>query len=90
MALRMAIETEHGINLPESYIRIDEQSGGKPGISLRVRFYVSQDKALSGKQWLQEQIISFSPSVEDGSSNFIEQGYEYLKSLPDFSNAIDA
>ena len=32
---------------------------------------------------------SFTPSVDDASTNFIKQGYLYLKTLPEFSGAED-
>jgi len=41
----------------------------------------------------QEKVASairfFTPSVSDGSTNFIQQGYEYLKTLPEFADAVD-
>jgi hypothetical protein len=89
LALIMAVSTNYGIDIPESYVRIDEQSGGKELISLRVRWYFSQDKCEEGCLWLQEEIFTFEPSVIEGADNFIKQGYEHLKTLPDFSIAVD-
>lgn len=89
MALQMSYESIHGLTVPQAYIRIDEQSGGKQNISLRVRFYTTLEAAQTGKQWLEEVIISFEPKTTDGSSNFLEQGYEHLKTLPEFSESVD-
>ena len=89
MALKMNIETGHGITLPDSYVRIDEQSGSKEGISLRVRYYASKVAAENGKQWVQEEILTFVPSVEEDAANFLKQGYEYLKTLEEYTDAID-
>ena len=36
-----------------------------------------------------ERSYSFKPSVVEGSPNFIEQAYLYLKTLPEFSGAED-
>jgi hypothetical protein len=85
----MDYESVHGISVSDAYVRIDEQSGGKLGISLRIRFYASIDAANEGKQWLEERVVSFSPDVSDGAANFLEQGYEYLKTLLEYSQAVD-
>ncbi len=90
MALQKDTETNIGLTLTNAYIRIDEQSGGKDGISLRVRTYVSKEKREIGCTWIDEKIYTFVPLVADDSLNFIKQGYEYLKSLPEFTNALDA
>ncbi|MHA7967690.1 hypothetical protein ACX93W_26610 [Paenibacillus sp. CAU 1782] len=89
MALQLAFESVHGIQLPEAYVRIDELSGGKSGISLRVRYYANIDAANAGKEWIQESIHTFEPSIEEGASNFLEQGYDQLKTLEEFAAAID-
>lgn len=36
-----------------------------------------------------ERSYNFEPSVADGSPNFIKQAYLYLKTLPEFSGAVD-
>lgn len=33
--------------------------------------------------------FTFTPNVADDSANFIKQGYEHLKTLDEFKNAID-
>ncbi|OMF98180.1 hypothetical protein [Paenibacillus sp. FSL R7-0337] len=89
MALVMAITTEHGIELPEAYARIDEQSGNKVEVTMRLRFYASKASAQEGKAWIEEKVISYTPSVDDGADNFIKQGYEYLKTLVEYVAAVD-
>lgn len=86
----MAVTTAHGIDLPQAYIRIDEQSGGKENVTLRVRTYVNAEKCIEGKAWIEEKLHSFTPSVEDSAENFIRQGYEHLKTLEEFTEAVDA
>lgn len=89
MALQKNTETKIGLALTNAYIRIDKQSGTKEQIDLRVRTYVSREAKDNLKQWADESIYSFVPLVDDGSVNFIKQGYEYLKTLPEFLTAID-
>lgn len=89
MALQLSYDTEYGINLNNSYARIEEQSGGKENLYLRLRYYASKEAANAGKRWIEERIFEFVPSVEDSAPNFLKQGYEYLKGLPEFAIAID-
>lgn len=89
MALQMSYESIYGITLPKAYIRIDELSGGKGSLNLRVRSYVDALKCHEGKPWIAEDIHSFSPSVEDTADNFLKQGYEHLKTLPEYADAVD-
>ena len=90
MALQKNISTNVGLTLNDAYIKIDEQSGTKESLNLRVRNYVSKNAREQGRDWVSEAIYTFTPSVEDGSLNFIRQGYEYLKTLPEFEDAVDA
>lgn len=89
MAFVKQITTEHGVTFNKAYIRIESQSGGKDSINLRVRTYCDQQKCEAGFSWITESIHTFEPSVDEGSNNFIKQGYEYLKKLPEFESAID-
>ena len=76
---------EKQVEYPASYAMIQKVIGDKNKISLQVVFYAdnSKEQAIEYKQY------TFIPSVADGSANFIQQGYEYLKTLPEFADAID-
>ena len=76
---------EKQVEYPASYAMIQKVIGDKNKISLQVVFYAdnSKEQAIEYKQY------SFTPSVADGSTNFIQQGYEYLKTLPEFADAVD-
>lgn len=93
MALQMNVESVIGLTLPNAYIKIDFVSGNAASLSLTVSTYVSKtvsDQAKNGeKRWVEQRYIIFIPSVEDGSPNFIKQGYEYLKTLPEYAGATD-
>ena len=69
----------------EAYIKITNVEGNKNKIMLQVCIYKDCNK---------EEIVSikkyaFTPSVAEGSTNFIQQGYEYLKTLPEYAEAVD-
>lgn len=70
--------------LENAYIRIDNLGGNKNKITLDIGIYTQKDgiKIMSDNQ-------EFMPSVFDISTNFIKQGYEYLKTIDKYKNAVD-
>lgn len=88
MALTMDVILQNGLEIPQSYIRVENVGGGKSGAVIEVFYYLSQEKT-DGFAPLERKYYNFVPSVEDNSPNFIKQGYEYLKTLPEFSQATD-
>ena len=88
MALSKTVSTNSGLLVPNAYIRIDEQSGGKNVIDLRVRIYVSKEKREEGAAWVEEKLQSFVPDTSENSSNFIKQGYDFLKTLEEYADSI--
>lgn len=76
---------EKQVEYPSCYAMIKNVSGDKSKIFLHVVFYAdnSKEQAIEYKQY------EFAPSVADGSANFIQQGYEYLKTLTEFADAVD-
>lgn len=89
MALQLEVETTIGVTAEKAYIRIDTLFGSKQALILNVKSYFSQETYESGKEPFESKDYSFTPSVNDGSSNFIKQGYEHLKTLTEFENADD-
>ena len=73
------------VEYPASYVMIKSIRGNKSKISLQVVFYADNSK----EQDIEYKQYTFTPSVADGSTNFIQQGYEYLKTLPEFADAVD-
>jgi hypothetical protein len=78
-----------GIEVESPYARVDSLSGSKYSISISLYYYVSQKAFQSGATNFMQDIFAFQPSVDDGSKNFIKQAYEHIKSLAEFSDAID-
>lgn len=73
---------EKEADFPEAYIFISSVSG-KDKLRLRVKTFTdsSKETELSYKEY-------FFTANMDGP-NFIRQGYEYLKTLPEFAGAAD-
>lgn len=89
MALSKKIILNNGLQVNGAYIRIDTVNGYKGGLDISVNSYISQQAFLDGQGYLEQKIYNFIPSVEDTALNFIKQGYEYLKTLQEYANAID-
>jgi hypothetical protein len=90
MALLKMIETESGLTVENSYMRIEVLSGDKSNITFQLSGYVNQEAYSNGKVQIISKTFNFIPDIADNAPNFIKQGYEYLKTLPEFEGAIDA
>lgn len=89
MGLKKRVELGSGIDLPEAYYRISTVGGDKGNLILTLCLYASQDAFENGRDCLEQKYYEFVPSVEDGAPNYHKQGYEHLKNLTDFQDAID-
>lgn len=89
MALSKNIVLNNGLTVENAYIKIDTVGGYKGGLDISVNSYISKDGFESGKGYLEQKIYNFVPSVEDTSLNFIKQGYEYIKTLDEYKDAVD-
>lgn len=58
-------------------------------MSTMAKVYMSKEANDSGLMPIDEFTITFIPDVSINSLNYHTQSYEYLKSLPQFENAID-
>ncbi len=88
MALSKNIVLGNGLTVDNSYIRIDTISGYKSGLDISVNSYVSRQDFKDGKGYLEQKFYNFVPNVDDNAKNFIKQGYEYLKTLDEYKDAI--
>lgn len=71
--------------IKDAYYKIDNIEGGKEKLTIFVNIYIDNSKEI----FLGSKSYTFIPSVEDNALNFIKQGYEYLKTLEEYKNAID-
>jgi hypothetical protein len=83
MAISKTITTIHGFIAKDAYVRIEEiKIIGKDRIETVARFYLSADKPSFGEQPL-------SCLYDLDGHNPIKQAYQFLKTLPEFSDAVD-
>jgi len=91
MGLIKNIDLENGLPIVQnSYLRIDTVGGNKTQACIGLKAYASQEAYASGKVCIKQYSETFIPLVDDNSYNFIKQGYEYLKTLDEFKDAVDA
>ena len=88
MALKLSIDTDYGITLPESYVKIASLNGTKELINFSVSYYKDTEARNNNKNAIKSNTFSFVPDL-NSESNIFEQGYEHLKTLPEFIAAED-
>lgn len=85
-----SLELSNGLSANNVYVRIDTVNGSKEEITISLNYYVNKDSFTQGKSPLKQYHHSFVPSVGEDSPNFIKQGYEYIKTIPEFAESVDA
>ena len=63
-----------------AYWKIIKLSGSKHAMTIETYAFVNSER-------IKDHVCSFTPSLE--GKNFIAQAYEYLKTLPEFADAVD-
>ena len=86
MALQKTITLENGLTVPNAYIKIFNAGTDKKMTNILVRYYANAENTLH----IYEHGYAFKPDMTDSGENLWKQGYEHLKSLPEFEGAIDA
>ena len=69
---------------PNTYIRVDKIYGSKELLVIHVGYY-NEDR--NPMRYLMTEQFNFVPDLNE--VNFIAQAYNYLKTLPQFSNSVD-
>jgi hypothetical protein len=91
MALSNSIETPFGITLPDAYCRIEHAEIFKNlRAQITVTFYaVKPVVSDDGEQTEAIKSIVYGFPFDLNGENVFRQGYNYLKTLPEFANAVD-
>jgi hypothetical protein len=85
MALKINLQvTPYGqlISLSDVVVKVVGVTGTKEIITATIEF--RKDDAL-----IKNEMVDLPASVADGAENFIKQAYNQLKTLPDYSGAVD-
>lgn len=83
MALEKTVVTLHGFDAAGAYHRVEGTQVGKDTMTFQVRSY----KDNSGLPHFADS--SFSCGYDIQGDNPISQAYKYLKTLPEFADALD-
>ena len=70
------------IDFQNAYIRVMSAGGSKTEATAFVSYFDQKNGNV-----FKQTVVSFAPSMDRG--NFIKQAYDHLKTLPEFSGAID-
>lgn len=92
LSINKNVEYNSGVIVPVSnaYIRIDSYSGNKSSASIYANTYLSKQSCEDGKEPIEPtKIFTFPHNVEENAPNIVKQGYVYLKTLPEYEDAID-
>lgn len=73
------------VTVNNAYLMINKIEGNKEIMDMSLNVYKDETKDYL----ISTQSYSFVPSINDGSDNFIKQGYSFLKTLPEFQDAVD-
>jgi len=87
MALICNVELESGLSLNGSYLKITNFSGTEKELSFQLNVYA--DKTSFEEKRPPVAYLSFVMEYNKGRDIF-EQMYDYLKSLPEYTGAINA
>lgn len=90
MALIQKITLESGMTIDQAYIRVQGVNGNKDLASISLEIYVSQPLCEEGKVPAGYRSYNFTPNDSEDALRWDKQAYEHLKTLPEFSEAIDA
>lgn len=77
--------TGHGVVCADAYIRIKDFRGNAEQITFTIGVWLNYDSFLSGKSFLEE--YRYTVPFQDGMG--MTQLYQYLQTLPAWSDAVD-
>lgn len=89
MAIVNRVVLDSGIVAEHAYIRIQELSGNKNFVGIRLEVFGDQELCNSGKSPIAYYNYSFEPAKDEESLRWDRQAYEYLKTLPEYADAVD-
>lgn len=89
IGLIRSVKLNNGLEVYNAYYRLNSLSGDKDNIEFVMHGYASKSLRNEGAGRIDEEYYSFTPDTSEDATNFIKQAYEYLKTLPEYADAID-
>lgn len=85
MALQLPLQTQFGIELPAAYAKIGMFTGTKDGFSISVDYFANAAARDANTPIISSALIQLNTTAAQNVASM----YAYLKTLPEFSGAID-
>lgn len=84
MAIQKTVTTQHGLVANNAYHKVENVAiQNKDQMSFNVKVFVSKEQNLPF------EMLAFSCVYDIQGDNPIHQAYKYVKTLPEFSDAVD-
>lgn len=90
MAIIKKLMLESGLVIEHAYIRVQGVNGNKNLASVSLEIFASQSLCELGKAPATHRSYTFTPLEDETSPRWDKQAYEYIKTLPEYENAVDA
>lgn len=85
----LAADTLVGENFPESYVKVEFVRAWKADSLIFVNWYANGQARADLKQPVKQKEFTVATNALVDGGNIIASAYVYLKSLPEFADAID-
>jgi hypothetical protein len=89
MALQTRVELSNGLVLENAFVKVLTINGSKNYMGITVQVYLTREKYEEGKEAVSGGIYAFNCSCEESEGNHFAQAYRYLKTLPQYKDAVD-
>ena len=86
MAIKLAVTTPYGIDLPGAYIRVTSFHGDKKYVQYNIRTWATAEARWAEKQHLDEKNFSFENDATKG--NVMNACYADLMARPEYAGAV--
>lgn len=90
MAIVKTVTLESGLVVEQAYIRVQGINGNKNLAAICLEVFASQVLCEQGKPPVSFFNYTFEPLDGENTLRWDKQAYEYVKTLPEFENAVDA
>lgn len=87
MALKLAMNTEFGINAPNAYIKIQNIYGSKDQLQIQLVVYYDENARKENMTIIKQDNVSISTNELKG--DIFPAAYNALKIMPDYKDAVD-
>lgn len=87
MALQKDFVTDSDIEIVDAYFRICTLNGDRDKLLIRIGVYKDEQARIDGKP--PAGILEYMVDTPNSENNLFQDIYDYLKTLPEFDDALD-